>query len=71
MRQFTFLGLLASLLLLSAVLVQAQDDAADAAAADTDAAADADADGGDGSGDKEEECEEAWEYVEFLKESVK
>lgn len=28
-------------------------------------------DGADGDEEKGEECEEAWDYVEFLKESVK
>ena len=61
MRQFTLLGLLGSFLLLSAVLVGAQDDAG----------AEADGEGSGGGEDKAEECEEAWEYVEFLKTSVK
>lgn len=68
MRQFTLLGLLGSFLLLSAVLVGAQDDGTGA----TDPAAGGEeGEGGSGDGEKSEECEEAWEYVEFLKTSVK
>ena len=63
MRHFSLLGLLAMFLLLSTVA--AQDDAnADEAPADG-------ADGAEGDDKAAEECEEAWEYVEFLKESVK
>ena len=45
--------------LFAIVFVQAQEEAAEDPA------------GGDGEEPKEEECEEAWEYLEFLKGEIK
>ncbi len=56
MRQFTLLALL----LLSGLALAQDDPAADGA--------EEGAEEGDGA---EEECEEAWEYVDFMKASVK
>ncbi len=58
MRQFTLLALL--LLSLSG-LVLAQDEPEGDAAEE----------GGDGAEGEEEECEEAWEYVDFMKANIK
>ena len=52
------LKLLVPVLFLLIGLVQSQDET------------DADAANDDADGDKEEECEEAWEYLEFLKSEV-
>lgn len=59
MRQFTLLGLL-----FIAALAFAQDEPINA---------DVEADGAAAAGDEEpkEECEEAWDYVEFMKKSLK
>lgn len=67
--QLLLLGCLA----FNAAVVLAQDDAAPADAAGDDGAGDDAAEGDDATedGEKEEECEEAWDYVEFLKEKVK
>lgn len=77
MRQFHILASL-GLLFLAVAMIQAQDDAAPAAAdneaapAAPPAAAGAGDDAAAGQdGEKEEECEEAWDYVEFMKKSIK
>lgn len=65
MRQFSLLGLLALFFFVSVTF--AQDDEA----APADGAAPADVAAEDKPANATEECEEAWEYVEFLKENVK
>jgi len=71
MRHFSLLGLLGLFLMLSLAtrVADAQDDAAPAADGAEEGGDDAAAGGEDA--EKEEECEEAWEYVEFLKETLK
>ncbi len=66
MRQFTLLTL-GLLLLANLAFVAAQEDA------DADDGADANAaEGGDGEEEGgEEPCEESWEYVEFMRDSLK